>query len=96
MRIKMRCMSAGPHGIRLVGSIHEVAADEARQLIAGGFAEELPQIAGRLTTEISAKINQLESKIADSWTRDENEAKEEEDKIEVETGTEKKKGKKAK
>jgi hypothetical protein len=38
MRIKMTTLAAGPAGVRDAGTVHECPLDEARALIAGGYA----------------------------------------------------------
>jgi hypothetical protein len=40
MLIKMRTMSAGPDGVRHPGELYNLSAMEARDLIAGGYAED--------------------------------------------------------
>ena len=50
MLIKMRTTSAGPEGVRLVGSVHDLKRSEAVMLIEGGYATpvrdgEQPEIA---------------------------------------------------
>jgi hypothetical protein len=57
----MRTVSAGPFGIRKINEECEVSAFEGEQLIAGGYAEELPQIAGGMTPEIAARVKELET-----------------------------------
>jgi hypothetical protein len=38
MFVRFRTLSAGPAGVRLAGSIHEVSPAEGIALVAGGFA----------------------------------------------------------
>lgn len=37
--IRMITMGAGPEGVRLPGTVHAVAGEEARELVKGGYAE---------------------------------------------------------
>ncbi len=59
----MRTILAGPLGVKNIGSEHEVSAQEGNELIAGGYAEELPQIAGGVSVEILQKAVELDAEI---------------------------------
>lgn len=52
MKIKMRTLSISPLGIRKVGSIVEVSEQEGRDLVNGGYAEELPETSEALQAKI--------------------------------------------
>lgn len=39
MRVKFLSLDAGPDGVRQANSVHDVPEAEARDLIAGGYAE---------------------------------------------------------
>jgi hypothetical protein len=41
MFIRMSTTSAGPAGVRVAGSVHELPDKEAKELIAGGYAVEV-------------------------------------------------------
>lgn len=39
MKIKMFALQAGPDGVREIGKVYDVPEKEAKELIAGGYAE---------------------------------------------------------
>jgi len=43
MKVRLKTLMAGPEGVFLPGSVIEVSSEEARALIAGGFAEPAEQ-----------------------------------------------------
>ena len=43
MKIRLKTLMAGPGGVFLPGSVIEVSPEEARALIAGGYAEAVPR-----------------------------------------------------
>ena len=44
MKIRLKTLMAGPEGVFPPGSVIEVSPEEARTLIAGGFAEQVEQL----------------------------------------------------
>ncbi len=42
MKIRLKTLMAGPEGVFPPGSVIEVSSEEARALIAGGYAEPVP------------------------------------------------------
>ena len=55
IRIKMKTSSAGPDGVRPVGWEGEVLDKEARELLAGDYAEELKPPASTATKPATSK-----------------------------------------
>jgi hypothetical protein len=43
MKIRLKTLMAGPDGVFPPGSVIEVSPEEARALIAGGYAESVPR-----------------------------------------------------
>ena len=43
MKIRLKTLMAGPEGVFLPESVIEVSPEEARALIAGGYAEPVPR-----------------------------------------------------
>ncbi len=51
MKIRLKTLMAGPEGVFLPGSVIEVSPEEARALIAGGYAETVPRPAAQQKDE---------------------------------------------
>ena len=47
MKIRLKTLVAGPEGVSLPGSLIEHSPEEARTLIAGGYAEAVPRPAAQ-------------------------------------------------
>lgn len=63
MKVKMRTLSAGPDGIRRIGSIVDVSDYEGLQLVNGGYAEELPTVTEPIAIQTSeAEIEPIETR----------------------------------
>ena len=54
MKIRLITLMAGPEGVFPPGSVIEVSPEEARALIAGGYAEPVPHLAAAPKVEPSA------------------------------------------
>lgn len=67
MEIKMKTLSAGPSGVRNPGSIHNIDAKEAKDLIAGGYAEAtrvIPPLVDKVAAEKAAAEKEETEKAA--------------------------------
>jgi hypothetical protein len=54
MKIRLKTLMAGPEGVFPPGSVIEVSPEEARALIAGGYAEAVPRPAAQEKDELPA------------------------------------------